>query len=334
MCPVCQEKIMQKGLVSVITPCFNTGKYIHKLLDSVVKQDYPSVEMIVIDDGSTDNTAEVVKSYIPIFQNRGYSLSYIYQENSGQSVAINNALKYVKGEFLVWPDSDDFYSSDEAISKLVDAIAGTNDEYSFARGQCYMMDENTGEEVKLYAADKQDQFEDCLFGNFLFCPGNYIIKTSILDERIPGRDIYTEKNAGQNWQMLLPILYGKKCITINEYIYTILSREDSHSRGMYKTYSQQCTKIRAYRNTIIGTLDRMTFMPHKQLDYYKKRINDKYDMELLKMGIQNGDYEQVKMIRNKLDSGLLSRKRKLAASFCWLPGWKYLLKLRLFLHRR
>lgn len=47
---------MQEGLVSVITPCYNTGEIIHRLLDSILKQDYPSVEMLVVDDGSTDNS--------------------------------------------------------------------------------------------------------------------------------------------------------------------------------------------------------------------------------------------------------------------------------------
>ena len=56
---------MEKNLISIITPCYNTGNLLSRLLDSILMQDYPSVEMYAIDDGSSDNTAEVIKNYIP-----------------------------------------------------------------------------------------------------------------------------------------------------------------------------------------------------------------------------------------------------------------------------
>ena len=71
---------MKKGLVSVITPCFNTGDYLHWLLDSVLEQTYPYIQMIVVDDGSTDNSRQIIESYVPKFNDRGYSLEYVYQE--------------------------------------------------------------------------------------------------------------------------------------------------------------------------------------------------------------------------------------------------------------
>ena len=57
---------MQKGLVSILTPCYNTGSIVHRLLDSILAQDYPSIEMFAINDGSTDNTEVVIKSYISL----------------------------------------------------------------------------------------------------------------------------------------------------------------------------------------------------------------------------------------------------------------------------
>jgi glycosyltransferase involved in cell wall biosynthesis len=101
---------MEENLVSLLTPMYNTDKYIHRLLDSVLSQDYPSIEMIIIDDGSTDNSKDIVKSYIQPFAEKGYTLKYVYQENQGQSVAIKNGLQLISGEFLAWPDSDDFYA--------------------------------------------------------------------------------------------------------------------------------------------------------------------------------------------------------------------------------
>jgi len=76
---------MQK-LISILTPTYNYGHFIHRLLDSVLQQTYNNIEMIIIDDGSTDNTKQVIDGYIEKFQKRGFSLNYIYQGNQGLSI--------------------------------------------------------------------------------------------------------------------------------------------------------------------------------------------------------------------------------------------------------
>ena len=68
------HSMYKKGLVTIITPSYNSAHLIIRLLDSVLTQTYPNVEMFVIDDGSTDDTKDVVESYILAFQRRGYVL--------------------------------------------------------------------------------------------------------------------------------------------------------------------------------------------------------------------------------------------------------------------
>ena len=68
-------------IVTLITSCYNTEKYIPHLLDSVLSQTYPDIEMIVVDDGSTDGTADVVRTYIPKFKSKGYFLTLLQQNN-------------------------------------------------------------------------------------------------------------------------------------------------------------------------------------------------------------------------------------------------------------
>ena len=117
-------------LVSILTPCYNSGSFLHVLLDSILLQDYPSIEMYAINDGSTDNTKQIIQAYIPFFEQKGYSLGYIYQAHAGQSGAINKGLKLIKGKYLLWPDSDDYYAAPNAISKLVSKLEGSDESVS------------------------------------------------------------------------------------------------------------------------------------------------------------------------------------------------------------
>ena len=89
---------------------------------------------------------------------------------------------------------------------------------------------------------------------------------------IPDKDIYTEKNAGQNWQLMLPLLYKHKCLTIQEYLYNVLVRKASHSRGQYSTFEQKCAKYQAYENTIRITFRKMVNIPESERERYLKRL--------------------------------------------------------------
>lgn len=87
-------------LVSVIIPTYNSEKYISCAVDSVLAQNYKELEIIVIDDGSTDKTQTIIKKY-------SNNVRYIYQKNSGLSNARNKGIKSSKGEFIAILDSDD-----------------------------------------------------------------------------------------------------------------------------------------------------------------------------------------------------------------------------------
>lgn len=274
---------MQKGLVSIITPCYNMALYIHRLLDSVLSQTYDSVEMFVIDDGSTDNSFDIVTTYISRFKKRGYNLACIKQSNQGQSVAIQNGLKLVQGEFLVWPDSDDFYASSNAIEKMVHALQTASLDFGMVRVQEMAVEEATLKPITIYGLNSKqeedfDLFEDCLFdkNKFYFVPGGYMVRMTALEE-CTNLKIYTEKDAGQNWQLLLPILYHYRCITIQEVLYTVVCRATSHSRGQFNTYNMLHHRLQVYERTIQVTLDKM-----KMDVYTKKRYKSAIQLKYLK----------------------------------------------------
>jgi glycosyltransferase involved in cell wall biosynthesis len=90
------------GKVSIIVPTYNREKFIKRALDSVIEQTYQNFEVLVIDDGSTDNTRDVVKSY-------GERVCYFYQENKGIAGARNAGIKESSGDYIAFLDSDDYW---------------------------------------------------------------------------------------------------------------------------------------------------------------------------------------------------------------------------------
>ena len=169
-------------------------------------------------------------------------------------------------------------------------------------------------------------FEDCLFGkkHFWFVPGDYMVKMSILDKCIRNREIYTEKNAGQNWQLMLPLLYQYRCITIGDYLYNVVIREESHSRGQYKTFEGVCDKLQSYENTLICTLNNMLFLSLDEREKYIYDIRKKYLLERLNVCLKYHRKEDARIIRKRLEKDYqvtLSLTRKLDYLCCLIPGY-------------
>lgn len=81
--------------LSVIIPCYNVGKYLPRLLDSILIQTYDNVEIVCVDDGSTDNTKEVIDIYESRFLEKGYEYICVSQKNAGVCTAINKGLQYI-----------------------------------------------------------------------------------------------------------------------------------------------------------------------------------------------------------------------------------------------
>ena len=96
---------MDNFKVSVIVPVYNSCEYIGATLDSIINQDFSSFELIVIDDGSTDNSLEIIKEKL---SKSTISYEIIHQENAGVSCARNVGIEKANGEYLVFVDSDDY----------------------------------------------------------------------------------------------------------------------------------------------------------------------------------------------------------------------------------
>ena len=93
---------MTKNLISVIIPVYNGERYLAEAINSVLNQNYQPIEIIVIDDGSTDKTSKIVKSF-------GAKVKYFCQNNSGSATARNYGISIANGDFLAFLDADDLW---------------------------------------------------------------------------------------------------------------------------------------------------------------------------------------------------------------------------------
>ena len=329
---------MQSRKVSLLTPMYNTAGYVHRLLDSVLGQDYPDIEMIVIDDGSTDGSRQVVESYISRFAAKGYVLRYEYQANSGQSVAVKRGLPLVTGTYLAWPDSDDYYSSDRAISKMVSALESAPEEFQMVRTQVIHVEDGTLRHLQTDGLDAHEEeprslFEDCLFGRngFYYCAGSYLVRTAVLRE-LTDFDIYTEKNAGQNWQLTVPVLHKYRCRTIMEPLFTVVERAASHTRGQYDGYEQSLIRYNAYVNTQTETLKRLKGFPPQLIPDYSRQILEYNDRRRFEVALRENNRRAAlsKLPACKAEMG--SGGYRLTGAILHLPGGTFLINAYRSLH--
>jgi glycosyltransferase involved in cell wall biosynthesis len=92
-------------LVSIIIPVYNYGQFLGAAIDSVMKQSYRPIEVIIVDDGSTDNTSDIAHSYEDV--------QYVYQPNQGVAVARNTGISKARGKFIAFLDADDTWHPDK-----------------------------------------------------------------------------------------------------------------------------------------------------------------------------------------------------------------------------
>jgi len=163
-------------LVSIITPSYNQAPYLEQTIQSVLGQDYPRIEYIVVDGASTDNSFEIIKKY-------NDRLAYwISEKDSGQAEAINKGFARAKGEILAWLNSDDYYLPN-AISAVVKCFE-ENHEVVMVYGDMLAVD-GAGQTINVLKY-KQLSLEDLLCFQIIGQPSVFfrrsaLEKTGLLD---------------------------------------------------------------------------------------------------------------------------------------------------------
>lgn len=163
--------------ISVITPSFNQGQFIEQTIQSVLNQNYPNLEYIVMDGGSTDNTLSILKKY----ENK---LKWFSEKDKGQSEAINKGLKMATGDVVTWLNSDDYYLP-HALKKVVEEFE-ENKEAQWVTGDYKIVDEK-GKQIQSFIPwykgllRKHTTFNMLSFANFIIQPSTFWKKDIMKD---------------------------------------------------------------------------------------------------------------------------------------------------------
>lgn len=295
---------MNKGLVSIIVPCYNVEKVIGRCLESILNQTYKKIEIIIVNDGSTDNTEKIILSHKKKFNEKNMIFKYIYQDNKGLGGAINTGLKYFTGEYLSWPDADDTLDL-SSIEKKVEFLK-KNPEYACVTSDANMYDEtdllNPIQKISdIYQHNyDENQFEYLLLGKSIFCPGCHMIRTNAFLDVNPSREIF-EARRGQNWQMLLPVYYKYKRGFINEPLYNYIIYKNSMSRGD-DTKEKRIKRENECYEIIQNTLSKMKISENDRKKFLKLFYSKIYIVNIFDICMEYKDFKvgfkyYIKMIK-------------------------------------
>jgi glycosyltransferase involved in cell wall biosynthesis len=233
-----------KPLVSIITPCYNGNGKIQLYLNSILKQTYDNIEIILINDGSTDNTEEIILSYKSRFIDKGYKFIYLKQKNSGQDVALNNGLKYFSGDYLMWPDSDDILLP----TNIEEKVKYLEENKSVGLVYCntnLVREDNLDNVVKKWnkvlSKDRLENVNDILLNKVVLAGGAWMMRSSFFLKQNPSKQIIVT-GQGQNLQMLLPIAFNYDMGKVDKYLFTYVIYKNSHSNKK-RTYEEMMKRI-------------------------------------------------------------------------------------------
>lgn len=302
---------MEKQLVSIISPCFNGERFLTPFLNSVIAQTYRPIELVFIDDGSTDRTKDQFDSFSDRFCNALIDAKYYRQKHAGAAAAINVGLRHVSGEFIMWVDSDDILTEGNVEEKV--RFLETHSECGFVLAEGVLvnypdLDTPSGTLKREKPTGKDDFFSDLIYErNIVFGPGLILARAEALRNALPKEGIY-ESRQGQNWQLMLPLAYTSRCGYLERTLLKCVSHTDSHSRTQ-RTYRQLIERQEEFFDLLSATIDRIVQMPQSEKRLWRRRVHIKVDTSILQLASDHNDPLRyfIAMLRIKARGGRVPR---------------------------
>jgi len=264
--------------VSIIIPTYNRTDLLPRAIQSVINQTYKDWELLIIDDGSTDNTKEIVEEFVK----KDPRIRYFYKENGGQGSARNLGIKNAKGEYIAFLDSDDEWLP-EKLDKQIHALSTTEEKCGFCFCDVIIQinKKSFNEDKKICYSGQSIFFIDTICARFVILPSTLMIK-SIVVKKIGGFD------ETEFARYVEDVIFGIKLAHEYEGIY--LSEKLVVYRTDYKKIAYEelsnFNRIKRY----VNVMERYTILYKNELLLHKK-LADQY--RLLGSGfMKTGEFQK------------------------------------------
>lgn len=283
--------------VSVLTPCFNGEKFIDAYMNSILNQTYKNIELIIVNDGSTDHSEDAVLKYKTRLADAGLVFQYIKKPNGGQPSAINAGLSAITGEYMTWIDIDDLSHKDSIEKKMRYFKQYPDLDLLISKCAAYQMPDLA--KPLWYGWEKAPKSKDELIRKILlgtdytYVPGCFMVKMSFYNRINPQKSIYDLCGtwAGPQIQLQLPMIYYGVVGYASECLFDYYIHESNHHNS-YKTEEEVLKLIRVVEDIYRHTLDRMNLTENDNIIYtryyrqniYRRQLNYAFKYKDKNMG--------------------------------------------------
>ena len=199
---------------SIILPTYNRANLLPRAIESLINQDYKDWELIVVDDGSLDNTKEVVEAF------DDPRIQYVYQENAERSAARNNGIGLAKGQYIGFLDSDDQFHEKhlEGLYRAINEHEGKEFIYVI---KGLAINEALKTEVKIHLEEGKSDIETVLLNSIT--PGQFVVPAPIMKECLFDKDI----RISEDTEVLVRLVQKAKLKIIDQYTLQYYQHEDN-----------------------------------------------------------------------------------------------------------
>lgn len=220
-----ESDLQEHPLVSIVIPVYNGENYLKDAIDSALTQTYKEIEVIVVDDGSTDRTEEIAQSY-------GNRIRYFKKENGGVASAVNYGVKKMRGEYFSWLSHDDFFYPDK-IEKQIDALlaSGQRNTVCFSNIDVLYVERNetVHEDYLQYYVETQIT-NSCFAPVFFTVHGSTIVVHKAIFKEIGLWDETLKATQDSVW--LFHAMRGKRSVFVKEPLVTVRIHDAMGQRTM------------------------------------------------------------------------------------------------------
>jgi glycosyltransferase involved in cell wall biosynthesis len=245
--------------VSLITGCYNGEKFIPRCFDSIINQTYMDIEVVFVDDGSTDNSLKIAESFREKFVGKGFDFIVVSQKNMG--FYPQSGIKVSSGKYITTLDIDDLLLP-ESIKKRAEFMENHPDFSAVRTNGSVVYEDDKKKPISFFMDkfyDSENVFEDLLYGKTTNIPGTYMVKADLLFEYYPDK-IVPMNRFTQNLQILLPVTYKRKVGYIHESLMQYMRHDQAFTadKNDFETTKKQFESFKEVRRDLLQRMNLLT----------------------------------------------------------------------------